>query len=282
MRPIGLARSGDGRLAVSEEGNNRISLFTQEGELLGTLAATGEGALLERPGGLRFGADGELYVADTWNYRIQVLGPEGESLRAWGEPGLYGLGADTLPVLGLWGPRDLVLDADGLVYVADTGNKRIRVYSAQGDWQRDIGSGGGGPGQLDEPSGLALHPDGRLFVADTWNRRISVFDREGSFQYLIPLSAWYGEQGNRPYLALDVARDLLYVGDPDAGRVLVLDTAGNCLGSFGEPGGDSPVGSRIGTVAGLAVDAQGGVWLADSGSGRILGFPAFPLESAPA
>ena len=281
LRPIGLAVSLDGRLAVSEEGNNRISLFTLDGDFLGTLAATGENALLERPGGLRFGADGDLYVADTWNYRIQVLGTEGESLSAWGEPGLYGLGADTLPVTGLWGPRDLALDADGQVYVADTGNKRIRVYSAQGAWQRDIGSGGSGPGQLDEPSGLALHPDGRLFIADTWNRRISVFDSDGSFQHLIPLSAWYGEQGNRPYLALDVARDLLYVGDPDAGRVLVLDTAGNCLGSFGEPGGDSPVGSRIGTVAGLAIDVQGGVWLADSGSGRILGFPAFPLESAP-
>ena len=281
QRPIGLAVSADGRIAVSEEFNNRISLFTLDGEFLGSLAATGEEALLERPGGLRFGADDNLYVADTWNYRIQVLGPEGASLRNWGIPGLYGIEAQTEPVAGLWGPRDLVQDAEGQVYVADTGNKRIRVYSAQGEWLRDIGRGGSGPGELDEPGGLALHPDGRLFIADTWNRRISVFDRDGSFREQFPLSAWYGDQGNRPYIALDVPRDLLYVGDPDAGRVLVLDTAGNCLGSFGEPGGDFPAGNRIGTVAGMAVDAQGGVWLADSGSSRILGFPTFPLEPAP-
>ena len=58
-----------------------------------------------------------------------------------------------------------------------------------------------------------------------------------------------------------------------------MDLNGNCLGSFGEPGGDNPAGSRIGTVAGLAVDAQGEVWLADAGSGRVLGFPGFPLDA---
>lgn len=277
LRPLGLALSGDGRLAVSEEGSSRVSLFTLTGEFLATLPASGEAPLLERPGGLRFDADGRLYVADTWNYRIQVLSPAGASLRAWGEPALFGAGAGAVPVHGMWGPRDLALAEDGEVYVADTGNKRIRVYTAQGDWLRDLGSGGSGPGQLDEPSGLALHPDGRLFIADTWNRRIAVFGRDGGFQALFPLRAWYGDQGHRPYLALDAARDLLYVGDPDAGRVLVLDTAGNCLGSFGEPAGDNLAGSRIATVGGLAVDAQGGVWLADSGSGRVLGFPPFPL-----
>jgi len=55
-----------------------------------------------------------------------------------------------------------------------------------------------------------------------------------------------------------------------------MDLNGNCLGSFGEPGGDNPTGSRIGTVAGLAVDDRGDIWLADAASGRVLGYPAFP------
>ncbi len=280
LRPIGLALAPDGGLAVVEEGNNRVSLFARDGSFLDTLPRPDAGVALERPGGLRFAANGDLYIADTWNYRIQALAADGAGLRAWGEPALFGLGAGQEPLDGLWGPRDLALTGDGLVYVADTGNKRIRVYATDGTWQRDIGRGGDGPGELDEPSGLALHPDGRLFVADAWNRRIVVFSKDGNFQRQFLLDAWYGDRGNRPYLALDVPRDLLYVGDPDSGRVLVLDTAGNCQGSFGAAGGDNPVGSRIGVVGGIVVDAQGDVWLADSGSGRILGFPAFPLPLA--
>lgn len=279
LRPIGVALDGAARLAVSEEGNSRVSLFSLEGEHLASLADGSAGVQLQRPGGLRFGADGNLYVADTWNYRVQLLSPAGEAIAAWGEAALFGLGAAELPLDGLWGPRDLALDDEGRVYVADTGNKRIRVYSGQGEWLYDVGAGGSGPGQLDEPGGLALHPDGRLFIADFWNRRISVFRRDGSFVRQFPVRAWYSDEGNRPYMALDAGRDLLYVGDPEAGRVLVLDGEGNCVGSFGAAGGEAVSGSRIGIVAGIAVDAQGGVWLADAGSGRVLGFPAFPLDA---
>ncbi|MCY3905702.1 MAG: TIGR03663 family protein [Anaerolineaceae bacterium] len=277
LRPVGLAIGPEGQLAVSEEGNNRVSLFTREGDFLAHLPADTAAGGLERPGGLRFADDGRLYVADTWNYRVQVLSQAGAVDRGWGEPALFGLGASAQPPGGLWGPRDLALGADGRVYVADTGNKRVRVYSAEGGWTLDIGEGGSDAGQLDEPSGLALHPDGRLFIAEFWNRRISVFESDGTFRQQFPLRGWYADEGNRPYLALDVDRDLLYAGDPDSARVLVMDLNGNCLGSFGEPGGDNPTGSRIGTVAGLAVDARGDIWLADPASGRVLGYPAFPL-----
>ena len=92
LRPLGLALSAEGTLAISEEGNNRISRFTPAGEYRGELPVDAQDALLQRPGGLRFDAAGNLYIADTWNYRVQVLSPAGVSLLAWGEAGLFGLG----------------------------------------------------------------------------------------------------------------------------------------------------------------------------------------------
>ena len=88
--------------------------------------------------------------------------------------------------------------------------------------QLDIGNGGSGPGELDEPSGLALHTDGRVFVADTWNRRIAVFDSEGDHLQNFRVRGWYDSTFNRPYLALDEWRNMLYITDPDSKSCLGL------------------------------------------------------------
>lgn len=273
-RPVGLSVAPDGRVYVAEETNNRISAFYSDGQFDRTLAENTD-VFLSRPNSVAIGPDGNLYVADTWNYQVQVLSPEGTAIARWGERGEFGAGAQTDPVYGLWGPRDVVVDAQGQVYVADTGNKRIRVYTADGQFVRDIGSGGSAPGQLDEPSGLALHPDGRLFVADYWNRRISVFNTDGTFMYSFAVRGWYDEQGNRPYLAVDAARDIVYVTDPDAGRILVYNTAGNCLGSFGQASREGFDATQFRTTSGIGVDSSGNVYVADAGTGRILRFAPF-------
>lgn len=279
-RPVGVAVAPDGGLYVAEEINNRVTRFDAFGQYLDSFAQSGDGTpFFLRPNGLAYGPDGNIYVADTWNYRVAVLSPSGELLRTWGERGEYGQAAATDPVYGLWGPRAVAVDEQGRVYVADTGNKRVRVYTAQGDFVRDIGSGGAGPGQLDEPVGLALHPDGRLFVADTWNRRVSVFTTEGIFLYSFDVRGWYDELGNRPYLAVDPARDVVYVTDPDAGRVLVYNTAGNCLGSFGQVSRENPDLTQFTTVGGIAIGPDGHVFVADAGSGRVLRFAPWVTQS---
>jgi DNA-binding beta-propeller fold protein YncE len=86
---------------------------------------------------------------------------------------------------------------------------------------------------------------------------------------------WYDEQGNRPYIAVDSARDMVYVTDPDAGRILVYNTAGNCLGSFGQASREGFDATQFRTTAGIAVDGDGNVYVSDSGTGRILRFPSF-------
>ena len=266
------------RVYVAEEFNNRVTVFDKDGNLITTVQG-GNGDFVEplnRPNGVAVAPNGNLYVADTWNYLIREFAPDGSLITRWGQPNQAGAEAQTEPVDGFWGPRDVAVDAQGHVYVSDTGNKRVRVYDANGQFLYDIGSAGSGLGQLDEPSGLAIDNDNnRLYVADTWNRRVSVFDLTGTPLFTFAVRGWYEDLGNRPYLAIDQARNLLYVTDPDAGRVLVYDLAGNCVGSFGQPADTVTDGSQLKTVGGIATDADGNVYVVDAGAARVLKFAPF-------
>jgi uncharacterized protein (TIGR03663 family) len=273
--PLDIDISADGRVFVAEEFANRISVFDPEGMYLYSLDNTTLEQALERPNALDIAPNGTLNIADTWHYQIKQFTDQGVFINGWGQPITMGFDVPLEPLDGLWGPRDVVSDSFGNIYVSDTGNKRVRVYDPNGSWLRDIGTGGSGDGQLDEPAGLAVSPDGRLYVADTWNRRISVFDLTGVPLFNFRVRGWYEDLGKRPYLAIDAARNLIYVTDPNAGRILVYDLNGNCMGSFGQPT-DNPVdGSQFRAASGIAVDAAGNVYVSDSDAGRVLRFAPF-------
>jgi uncharacterized protein (TIGR03663 family) len=274
--PIDVSVGADGGIYVSEEFSNQVLSFDASGINRGAITTAADGTL-NRPHGVAVDASGNLYVTEfDFNFEhVDRISPDGVVLADWGSPGQFGAAAGQVPTDGFWGPRDVAVDGQSNVYISDTGNKRVRVYTADGEYLRDIGGAGSGAGQLDEPAGLAISPDGRLFVADTWNRRVSVFMLDGTPLYTFDVRGWLEDQGNRPYLAVDGLRNLLYVGDPEAGRVLVYDLQGNCLGSFGQPN-DTPTDfSQFKTVAGITLDAAGNVYVVDSGVGRVLRFAPF-------
>ncbi len=304
--PRQIAINKDGQIYVAEEFNHRISIFNPDGTFASSFGQLGQvyvegdpyfnkisgadsGGVFNRPSGIAIGPSGNIYVADTWNYRIQVFTPDGKFLNSWGQRGEFGDKAQPEPFDGFWGPRGIAVDSQENVYVADTGNKRIRVYSSNGEYLRDIGSAGSEVGQLDEPSSVTIGADGLLYVADYWNKRISVFTLDGapSTTYKdangisinsFKVRGWQEDQGNRPYLALDPARKLMYITDPDAGRVLVYGADGNCVGSFGELNRDITGlnAGQLNSVGGVSLDSQGNVYVADAGAGRILRFAPFP------
>ena len=269
----------DGLVYVADENSHRVYTFTTDGEFVRTYGDAGS-TTFNRPNSVALLPGGDLLVVDTWNYRIQRIDADDNMVMNWGTAGEFGFDAPVDPTDGFWGPRDVVVDSENRVYIADTGNKRVRVYALEGAeavHQFDIGNGGSGPGELDEPSGLEIHPDGRLFIADTWNRRIAVFDADGQHITNFRVRGWYNTTFNRPYLALDVARDTLYVTDPDGKRVLVYSPAGECIGSFAEAGETGSLGQFM-DIGGIAVDEDGFVYVSDSSAAKVYKFTPFPRE----
>jgi hypothetical protein len=77
--------------------------------------------------------------------------------------------------------RDIAVDALDRIYVLDSQAKEIRVFGPDGAHVRNIGGAGGGPGEMEMPTGMELDPVGHLWVEDPGNNRYSVYDTTGNF-----------------------------------------------------------------------------------------------------
>jgi sugar lactone lactonase YvrE/murein DD-endopeptidase MepM/ murein hydrolase activator NlpD len=145
-----------------------------------------ERARFSEPFGLAVAADGSIYVADAGDaHRIRRLSPDGRVVTvAGGAPGLAD-GAGEAARFST--PSGLAIDAEGTLFVADTGNNVIRRVTPDG--RVSIYAGDGTAGHRDGPAdaarfngpiGIALDGSGRLIVADTYNDRIRAVDRRGT------------------------------------------------------------------------------------------------------
>jgi uncharacterized protein (TIGR03663 family) len=271
--PKDIAFDGEGNLYVVDSGKNRIQVFSPDGRLMNSWGEEGDGpGEFHEPWGVAVDGQGYIYVADTWNHRLQKFDSQGRYLDQWG--GFADTGGRAEGMAGLfYGPRDIVVDGEGNLYVVDTGNKRIQKFDPQGGFLGQWGGDGTGPREFKEPVGIAIDEEGKIYVADTWNRRIQKFDRDFKFLAQWPVEGWVSESVvNKPYLAADAAFNL-YVTDPEGFRVMVFGGQGQLLAFFGRYGTDN---SSFNLPTGIAVDKEGNIYVSDSGNHRIMKFGPLP------
>ena len=277
--PIGIAIDANDTIYVVDQGNARVERFDANGVFLGIWGGEETGISFARtpngfgPTGIAVGPDDLVYVADTWNHRIVVIGSDGALIREiGGEPDAAGAraAADTTddPALvdtetGLFfGPRDVAV-TDEEIFVVDTGNERIQVFSIDGTFKRVWGGYGSEPGQLIEPGGIAIGPNGMIYVADAGNARISVFTPAGEPVARWPVAAWPapdpagGRPGFQPYLAFG-PDGTLYATSADTGSIEVLQRDGALLRTIRDVDG-----TALQRPVGIAVAATGDLLIAD-------------------
>jgi uncharacterized protein (TIGR03663 family) len=272
--PKGVAVDSEGDIYVADSQNHRIQKFGNDGRFITAWGSAGAApGQFTEPWGIAVDGEDNVYVADTWNHRIQKFTNEGEFITYWGVN--QDTGGELLEPLGaFYGPRDVAVDAEGNLYVTDTGNKRVQKFDSEGNPLGQWGGAGTEPGQFLEPVGIAVDQEGNIYVADTWNQRIQKFDEDFQFIAQWPLQAWTGGSiVNKPYLAVDGTGNV-YATDPEGYRVLVFDNEGTLLAIFGKYGTDA---ASFDLPTGIAVDEEGNVYIADSNNHRLLEFAPFEL-----
>jgi len=76
-------------------------------------------------------------------------------------------------------PTNAAVDSEGNVYVTDTFNARVQVFTAEGEFIREWGKRGNSAGTFMRPKGIAIDADDHIYVADSDFNNVQLFDTEG-------------------------------------------------------------------------------------------------------
>lgn len=217
LEPKGMAVASDGTLYIADSGHHRIVRVTPAGEMK-TVAGSGEAgykdgraaeAQFHDPSDVAIASDGSLYVADTLNHRIRKIATDGAVTTVAGGGTekdadgwlIGGLHDGTAAEARFNEPSSVAFDPNGNLFIADTGNQRIReltttstVKTVAGGGEERVENryikGGYADGQAGDarfyaPTGLTFAPDGGLYIADTLNNAVRLLSSDGTVSTVV-------------------------------------------------------------------------------------------------
>jgi DNA-binding beta-propeller fold protein YncE len=222
------------------------------------------------PRAVDFLLDGTVLVMDR-SERIQRFTPEGEYLGVWRTPSIK-----------RGNPRGLDVAPNGELYVADTHNSEILVYSPEGRIIRRWGSYGTGPGQFIWVTDVAVDARGFVYACEYGEGRadrLQKFDTQGRF--MLQWASFGSQPGEvqRPQgLALD-RQGHLFVADGVNHRVQVFAPDGRMVAVIGGLGSEP---GKLRYPYDVAIDAAGRLYVCEFGNHRVSVFELRASDPGPA
>jgi hypothetical protein len=212
---------------------------------------SGESLGLLYPEDLAIGADGNIYVTDN-NDRVTVISRQGTVLRRWGS---QGAGPGQFQFSGPVGDPHgrIAIGLTGLVYVSDSGNDRVQVFTAGGRFVEQFGND-----QLLSPDFLAVDGAGNTYIAD--DNGTTKFSPAGVFSWRIMPGVSSDPDLNHGILPASFDSHGRLLGAlPEGDRVIYLDPDSHKVDAF-------DIGhSLIGGPCRATVDAQGNTYVTACG-----------------
>ena len=241
---------------------------------------------------------GNIYFADTNNQRIRRIGNDG-IIRTYAGDGVGGFkgDGDVATRASISRPLALAIGNDGALFIADTGNHRIRrvnpngvISTVAGNGTRGF-SGDDGPAveaSLNNPSGIAIAPDGRIVISDSGNRRIRVVETSGVITTIagtglegLPKEGDLASEsslGNTGYVAIDPQGRIVFA-ETDRNRISMIDRDKRLVTVVGTypdtTSGNTAAGqparfTQLYRPFGIAFSPNGDLYFSDSRNQRIL------------
>lgn len=284
--PLGVALDASGDLYVTDTTNYVVRRLSPTGTLwriAGDLITGYNGddipafyAELALPGGIAIDATGDIVFSDGPNFRIRSVDPSGYIHTIAGD-GVSGYNGDGIPALeaDLEDPDAVSFDASGDLFISDRDNMRIR--EVKGGIISSVVSSG-----IGDPYGIAFDAKGNLYISDGSNDEIKRLDPGGT----LTVYAGTGSGGYTGDGGLAVSADIqgpMGLAADASGDLFFSDSANNAIrkvspdGLIGTVAGGGANGLQEGPALeaalshpdGLAVDASGDVYLADTGNNCV-------------
>jgi sugar lactone lactonase YvrE len=288
ISPEDVAVDAAGNLYIADYFNHRIRKVDTAG-IISTVAGNGSAgfsgdggpataAQIGRPAGVAVDSQGNLYIADNENYRVRKVDGAG-TITTFAGTGTKGTSGDGGPASAarLADPRDIALDRDGNVYIADTYGYRMRKVDTSGmistfAGNGQYGNGGdGGPATAAQVLAFDVTFDGagNLYFADSWLDKVRRIDSQGVVTTVAGngFTHFRGDGGPAldaqvhgiQRLAIDPVSGRLAFADSGSRRVRTIDTAGVVSTIYIGPSFD------FWLFSGLAYDPSGNLYVGESG-----------------
>ena len=227
-------------------------------------------------------AQGNLYVTDRQDNRILKISPEGKVSTFAGD-NLIGHADGPGNVARFWNPTGIALSPQGIVYVSEPSNHRIRKITPEGEVSTFAGpkrgsESGGSTAALNRPHGLAVDAKGNLYVADTDNHRICTISPQGEVSVFAGGSkggldgTGSAAQFSTPSLMTMDAKGNLYVADFGQIRKITPEGKVSSLSNFSfyNPADGSRREAWLEEVSGMAADEEGNLYISQAEKKQIL------------
>jgi ABC-type Fe3+ transport system permease subunit/DNA-binding beta-propeller fold protein YncE len=213
-KPKGMDHDKDGNIILVEPHYQRVNHFSTDGKLLAQWGEHGTNVgQLAFPRAVAVNSHGELYITEySVVERVQHFSADGKKY-------LGSFGSDGQGPGQFSRAEGVGIDSQDRVYVADSCNHRIEIFSSDGKFLRTYGKAGSNLGEMSYPYDIRVDKQGYQFVCEFGNSRIQIFDaNDKPVEALGKPGGAPGELSNPWSIALD-SKGNLYVADSQNHRV---------------------------------------------------------------